>query len=105
MDLNQVQFNTLTVYSTWRNIPPTFGHLIMSHLPRFATLAFLCGITSLGAYLMGYPQGGLVMLGVWIGVLLGDTGRIRVTLANWPMLSRTLDWDRVETALSEHRIE
>ena len=77
MDLTPARLDVLQTYRAWRNTPPALGSLFARNLPRFATLAILCLITSFGLYLMGYPQWGLAMLGVWIGVVLSETRRMR----------------------------
>jgi hypothetical protein len=104
MDLTPAQLNVLQTYRAWRSTPPALGSLFARNLPRFATLAILCLITSFGLYLMGYPQGGLAMLGVWIGVVLSETRRMREAIGFWPVLSSILDWNRAESAITDQRI-
>jgi hypothetical protein len=105
MDLTPAQLDVLQTYRAWRRTPPALGSLFARNLPRFAMLAILCLITSFGFYLTGYAQGGLAMLGVWSGVVLSETRRMRDVLAIWPVLSSILDWSRVERAIVDQRID
>jgi hypothetical protein len=105
MDLTPAQPEVLQTYRTWRNAPPALGSLFARNLPRFVTLAILCLITSFGLYLMGYAQVALALLGVWIGVVLSETRRMREVIGFWQVLSSILDWSRAERAIVDQRID
>ncbi len=105
MVLTPAQLEVLQTYRAWHNTPPALGSLFARNLPRFATLAMLCLITSFGLYLMGYVHGGLALLGVWIGVVLSETRRMREVIGFWPVLSSILDWSRAERAIVDQRID
>jgi hypothetical protein len=105
MVLTPAQLEVLQTYRSWHNTPPALGSLFARNLPRFATLAILCLITSFGLYLMGYAQGALALLGVWIGVVLSETRRMREVIGFWPVLSSILDWSRAERAIVDQRID
>jgi hypothetical protein len=105
IDLAPAQLEVLKTYRAWNNTPPVLGSLFARHLPRFATLAILCLITSFGLYLMGYAQWGLALLGVWIGVVLSETRRMRDVISFWPVLSSILDWGRAERAIADQLID
>jgi hypothetical protein len=104
MDLNRWQVQTLENYREWRDRRPTYGSLLLSNWKRTAILAALCSVSAFGCTLMRVPEGGLVFLGLWLGVLLADIGRIRMILAVLTILPLVLDWSRVEQGIAEQRL-
>jgi hypothetical protein len=72
---------------------------------RFAMLAIIGGAFAFALHLAHATAGGLVILGFWLGDFLAESGRLRHTASAWPVLSRTLDWTRVERALADKRLD
>jgi hypothetical protein len=104
MDLNRWQVQALENYQEWRDRRPTYGSLLLGNWKRTAILAALNSMSALGCVLMGIPEGGLIFLGVWLGALLADIGRIPNILAALTILPLVLDWNRVEQGITEQRL-
>ena len=104
MDLNRWQVQLLEHYREWRDIRPTYESLLLANWKRTAILAATNSMAALGCTLVGIPKGGLVFLGLWIGTLLADLSRIRITLAVLTILPLVLDWNRVEQGIAEQRL-
>jgi energy-converting hydrogenase Eha subunit B len=102
--LNPWQVGALKNDREWRGKRPNYGSLLLGNWKRTAILAALISISAFGCALMGLPEGGLVFLGIWIGALLADIGRIRTTLAALTILPLVLDWSRVEQGITDQRL-
>ncbi|HET6324890.1 MAG TPA: hypothetical protein VFG04_09335 [Planctomycetaceae bacterium] len=76
----------------------------VGQLERTAILAATNGTAAFGCTLMGIPEGGLVFLGIWLGAVLAEIGRIRITLAVLTIPPLVLDWNRVEQGIAEQRL-
>jgi hypothetical protein len=105
MELSGYHVALLETYQKWRGEPPTYWSLMRGNVKRLTILALSCGAIALGSHLLHAPQGEVLALGLWLGVALDDSGRMRSTAAAWPMISAVLDWDRVEEANRAHRID
>src|SRR5271156_5449693 len=105
MDLTRHQLAILETYQRWRRDPPTYWTLMASNdWRRLVLLGVTVGAIGYVLYLAGAALGGLLFLGIWIGEVIAESGRLRHTASVWPVLSRTLDWTRVERAISDKRL-
>ncbi len=106
MELNRPQLAILQTYQRWRRSAPTYWSLLRTNdWRRFVLLAVAAGACSYVLYRVGAPVGGLVLWGMFLGELRAESGRLANTARVWPVFARLLDWDRLERALTEKRID
>jgi len=103
MELDRHQYGVLRTYLKWRRDPPTFGSLLLANLKPLAVVALYCAAAAFAFVLLGIPEWGLIGLGIWIGNFVAECARIRSIPVVWSVLTRVLDWTRVEQALAELR--
>jgi hypothetical protein len=104
MELSGNYVALLETYQKWRAEPPTYGSLMRGNMKRLAILTLSSAAIASGCHLLRAPQGEVLALGLWLGVALEESGRMRSTARAWPMICAVLDWDRVEEAVRSHRI-
>lgn len=106
MDLGSNELAILETYRRWRQSPPTYWTLMVGNdWRRFLLLGIATGIIGYICFSAGVAQLGLLFLGAWIGELIAESARLRHTARVWPILSQTLDWNRVEVAINHKRLD
>jgi hypothetical protein len=106
MELNRRQLAILQTYQHWRRSPPSYWSLVRANdWRRFVLLGLAAAACSYGLYRLGAPLGGLVLLGMFLGELRAESGRLANTAWVWPVFSRVIDWDRLERSLNDKRID
>jgi hypothetical protein len=106
MQLSRPQLAVLQTYQRWKRSPPGYWSLMKNNdWRRFFVMGIAAAVCSYVLSVLHAPLGGLVLLGMFLGELRAESGRLANTAWVWPVFSRLIDWDRLERAIADKRID
>jgi hypothetical protein len=106
MQLTRQQLSVLQTYQCWRRASPGYWSLLKNNdWRRFFVLAIAAALFSYALSLVHAPLGGLVLLGMFLGEVRAESGRLANTASVWPIVSRVIDWDRLDRAVADKRVD
>ena len=98
MELTPSQIKVMKIYQQWQQKPPTCTSILISVFWRYAILAAGCTLYAIAFQAIGFPEGGLFVLGLCFGCLIQFSMQARYTAKVWPAVDRVLDWNQVDRA-------
>ncbi len=101
MKLSALQRKLLQQYRGFHDSAPSMGRLMALSARHHVLLVLVFTIAVVLTYSFRLPSVALILVGMAIGAVSRDFGRFRTMIRVWPVLSRVLDWKRIDELLED----
>ena len=105
MPLTALQRTVLERYQSFRESPPTLWRLISLASSNLALLFIVVSVGSIFLYLNASESASWLVAGIGVGCFLRDFGSFRAGVRIWPVISRVLDWQKLDDLLAGQEVD